>query len=105
PAVSMSVLCELGRSRRKDADALLIEQLDEGEVVRRTAADALADLTGMSFGTDRERWRGWWTQNKDVGGERWLEQRLAYQGSRARRLEGELERTRAQLMRLHQQLY
>jgi HEAT repeat protein len=100
-----AILWVLGCSGRKDAAALLIEQLDEGEAVRRTAADALADLTGMNFGLDRERWRGWWTQNKDLDGEHWLEQRLAYQGSRARRLEGELARTRAQLMRLHQQLY
>src|SRR5207244_11162945 len=84
---------------------LLFEQRYGDETVRGAAADALTELTGLGFGSDRERWRSWWAQHKDIGGERWLEQRLAYQGSRARRLEGELERTRAQLVRLHQQLY
>src|SRR5439155_20183523 len=105
PSVRQAILWVLGRSGRKDAAALLIEQLDEGEAVRRAAADALLDLTGMGFGTDRARWRNWWAQHKEVDSERWLEQRLAYQGTRARRLEGELERTRAQLVRLHQQFY
>ncbi|MBI1916839.1 MAG: HEAT repeat domain-containing protein, partial [Planctomycetes bacterium] len=103
-SVRQALLWVLGRSGRKDAAALLIEQLGD-KAVRCAAADALTDLTGMGFGTDCERWRSWWAQHKDVDGERWLEQRLAYQGSRARRLEGELERTRAQLVRLHQQLY
>jgi HEAT repeat protein len=105
-SVRQTVLWVLGRSGRKGAAGILVEQLSsDHEAIQQAAADALADLTGLNFGTDRTRWRDWWNQNKDIPGERWLEQRLTYQASRARRLEGELERTRGQLVRLHQQLY
>jgi HEAT repeat protein len=106
PGVRQAVLWVLGRCGRKDAAGLLVEQLNsDSETDRRAAAHGLADLTGLNYGMDRERWRSWWARNKDLSDEDWLEQRLAYQGSRSRRLEGELERTRAQLVRLHQQLY
>src|SRR5262249_48348878 len=47
----------------------------------------------------------WWEKHKDLDNERWLEDRLAYQTSRAHRLEGDLSRAKAQIVRLHQQLY
>src|SRR5262249_15831935 len=37
--------------------------------------------------------------------ERWLEERLDFQTSRSRRLQGELEQARTQIAKLHQQLY
>src|SRR5208283_675674 len=76
---------------------------DEG--MRRTALDALTELTGQTFGADTARWRAWWQIYKDRPNEHWLEDRLAFQTSRSRRLESDLDRTKSQLVQLHQQLY
>jgi HEAT repeat protein len=96
----------LGRSGRKLAVPLVLRLArDPVEGVRRAAVEALADLSGQNFGTDLERWEAWWARQKDVSNEHWLEQRLAYQIGRAYRLDGDLERTRNQVLRLHQQFY
>ncbi len=96
----------LGRSGRKRAVPWLLELLEhDSEGLRRSAAEALAEMTGQNYGLDVTRWQAWWDRYKDLGAERWLEHRLAHQSARTRRLEGELERTRAQVLRLHQQLY
>ena len=106
PGARQAALWALGRSGRKQAAAALLEQLTgANEALRRAAADALADLSGRDYGLDAARWRAWWERHKDLSDERWLEARLAYQTSRARRLEGDLGRARAQVVRLHQQLY
>jgi HEAT repeat protein len=106
PVVRQAALWALGRCGRKKAAAVLLEQLGGAdEVLRRTASDALTDLSGRPYGLDAAAWRLWWERCKDLPAERWLEQRLAYQADRARRLEGDLERARAQVLRLHQQLY
>src|SRR5262249_51265452 len=68
-------------------------------------ATALTDLTGQSYGVDAPRWKAWWARHKDMTAEAWLEMRLAYQATRAQRLEGDLARARAQVLRLQQQLY
>jgi HEAT repeat protein len=96
----------LGRTGRKPAVpiALLLAR-DPTDGVRRAAVEALAELSGQNFGSDLERWEAWWARQKDVGNERWLEQRLAYQTGRAYRLDGDLERARNQVLRLHQQFY
>ncbi len=109
--VRQTALWVLGRCGRKEAAEILVGQLDSrDEVVQRAASEALAELTGLAAGAGElgervARWRAWWEANRGLPPERWLEQRLAYQGSRARRLDGELERTRAEVVRLHQQLY
>ncbi|MCS6852863.1 MAG: HEAT repeat domain-containing protein [Gemmataceae bacterium] len=104
--VRLATLWTLGRSGQKAAFVPLLEQLRDGnETLQRAAADALSDLTGLPYGTDAARWSTWWASRKDLPNERWLEDRLAYQRSRIRRLEGDLERARAQIVRLHQQLY
>lgn len=96
----------LGRCGRKQAVVVLLEQLGSpDEPIRRAAADALADVSGQDHGTDVAIWRSWWNSHKDLPNERWLEERLAYQTSRTKRLEGDLERARSQLMHLHQQFY
>ena len=66
---------------------------------------ALADLTGQNLGADAARWRAWWERHKDMTREQWLQMRLAFQTSRAVRLENDLARARAQVLRLHQQVY
>jgi len=105
-AVCQAAVWALGRSGRKSAAVVLLDRLaDDRETVRRAAADALTDLTGETYGSDVPRWRAWWKQNKDLSNECWLEARLAFQAQRARRLEGDLERARAQVVRLQQQLY
>ncbi len=106
PATRQAAVWVLGRSGRKRVVPMLLGLLEnETEVLRRTAAEALAETTGQNYGLDVKRWQAWWQQNKDLSPERWLERRLAYQSARTRRLEGELERSRAQVLRLQQQLY
>jgi HEAT repeat protein len=105
-AVRQAAVWALGRCGRKQAAPVLLELLaGDNEALRRAAADALTDLSGQSFGPDTERWRAWWDRHKDLSNERWLALRLAFQTSRAHRLEGELERARAQVLRLHQEVY
>lgn len=99
-------LWALGHSGQKAAVVVLLDQLSNpNESMRQAAADALTELTGLAYGIDVVGWRGWWKQHQDMTNERWLEERLAYKTSQARRFEGELERTKAQVVTLHQQLY
>jgi HEAT repeat protein len=105
-AVRQAALWSLGRCGRKGAAVVLLDQLScDNEAVRRAAAEALAELTGENHGLDLDRWRLWWVEHRDVSPERWLEERLAFQTSRARRLDNELERARSQVVLLHQQLH
>jgi HEAT repeat protein len=104
--VRQTALWTLGRSGRQAAAKVLLDQLSATEeVLRHDAAAALADLTGLNYGLEIGRWRDWWQRHENLPEERWLETRLAFQASRAHRLEGDLERARAQVLRLHQQLY
>jgi HEAT repeat protein len=104
--VRQTALWALGRCGRKQAAAVLVEQLAaDAPDLRRIAASALADLTGEAHGQDAARWRAWWARHKDLTAEQWLEMRLALQTSRAQRLEGDLARARTQVLRLQQQLY
>jgi HEAT repeat protein len=106
PAARQIALWTLGRCGSKQAARILLDHLAcDVEPLRLAAASALHDLSGQDFGTDVGRWQGWWERHKDLSNERWLEARLAYQTSRAYRLEGDLTRSRAQILRLQQQLY
>ena len=99
-------LWALGHSGQKGAVVVLLDQLSNpDESLRQSAADALSELTGLAYGLNVAGWRGWWKQHQDMTNERWLEERLAYKISQARRFEGELERTKSQVVSLHQQLY
>ncbi|MHB1425213.1 MAG: HEAT repeat domain-containing protein [Gemmataceae bacterium] len=105
-AIRRTALWTLGRCGSKEAARFLLAHLrDDNEPLRRAAAAALSDLSGQDFGLDRKRWQEWWQGQEHLSNERWLEARLAYQSSRAHRLEGDLNRSRAQLLRLQQQLY
>ncbi|MBY0526363.1 MAG: HEAT repeat domain-containing protein [Gemmataceae bacterium] len=101
-----AALWALGRSGRQEAAAALIEQLgSKDEAIRQTASEALAALSGQGYGTDRNAWQSWWRTHRDLPSERWLEERLTYQTTRANRLEGDLDRAKSQLVQLHQQFY
>jgi HEAT repeat protein len=105
-AVRQAVLWTLGRCGSKQAARALLDHLtDDNELLRRAAVAALHDLSGQDYGADVVRWRDWWDRHKHLSNERWLAMRLAYQTSRAHRLDGDLTRARAQLLRLEQQLY
>jgi HEAT repeat protein len=105
-AVRQAAVRALGHSGRKSAAVVLLDRLaDDRESLRLAAADALADLTGQTHGTDVTRWRAWWERNKGLSNEQWLEARLAFQSDRARRLQGELDRARGQVVLLQQQLH
>ena len=101
-----TALWTLGRCGTKEAARCLLERLrGDNELFRRAAAAALHDLSGQDYGVDVGRWQGWWENHRTLSNQRWLELRLAYQSSRAHRLEGDLTRACAQLLRLQQQLY
>lgn len=101
-----AALWTLGRCGTKEAARVLLHHLHaDKEPLRRSAAAALHDLSGQDYGVDAERWQSWWESHRTLSNERWLEARLAYQTSRAHRLEGDLTRSRTQLLRLQQQLY
>jgi HEAT repeat protein len=104
--VRQAALGTLGRTGRQAAAAVLLNQLtNENEVIRLSAAGALEELAGQGYGNDLTRWSAWWESHHALTEAGWLEERLAYQTSRARRLEGELDRAKSQVVRLHQQLY
>lgn len=104
--VRQTALWALGRCGTKEAARLLLKHLrGDNELLRRAAAAALHDLSGQDYGVDAGRWQAWWKSRQALTNESWLESRLAYQTSRAHRLEGDLTRARAQLLRLQQQLY
>jgi HEAT repeat protein len=106
PAIRQAAVWALGRSGRREAAVVLLDQLSsDNETLREAAADSLAELTGQSYELDVARWRAWWEQHKGLSNERWLEERLAYLASRNHRLESELDRARSQVVRLHQELY
>lgn len=106
PAARRAALWALGRSGRRQAAPILLDQLNDADgPLRGAAADALADLSGQNYGLDADRWQAWWEHYHDLTDERWLELRLAHQTSRAHRLEGDLARARAQLLHVHQQLF
>jgi HEAT repeat protein len=101
-----AALWAMGRCGRKEAVTALLAHLKaDDEAVRRAAATALADLSGQDYGLDVVRWTTWWERHKDLSREHWLQTRLAYQSSRAYRLEADLVRVRGQMLRLQQQLY
>jgi HEAT repeat protein len=106
PAMRQAAILALGRSGRRPAGVVLLDLLSsDSEGIRKAAGAALADLTGQSYGVDLDKWRKWWDRHKDLPSERWLEERLAYQMARSQRLESDLERVRARVVRLHQELY
>ena len=104
--VRQMALWTLGRSGRKEAAGVLVDFLEhDSEDLRRLAATSLTELTGQGQNNDTAQWQAWWKQHKDLTAEQWLQIRLAFQTSRAQRLEGDLNRARAAVVRLHQQLY
>ena len=104
--IRQAALWVLGRGGRRDAVPVLLGHLEgENEAMQGAAADALAELAGQSFGVDAARWRQWWDRHKELTTDQWLGMRLACQTSRVRRLEGDLERARMQVLRLQQQVY
>lgn len=105
-AVRQAAVTALGRTGRPEAASALIELLAlDSEVLRKSVTTALSELTGQTYGPDIERWRNWWEKHRAEPAERWLADRLAYQAGRARRLEGDVERLRGQVVQLHEQLY
>ncbi|HMF12655.1 MAG TPA: HEAT repeat domain-containing protein, partial [Gemmataceae bacterium] len=101
-----AAIVALGRCGRRLAVAALLDLLaSDQDALRQTAAAALGNLSGQTHGLDQENWRRWWQQHADQNEEDWLEERLAYEAARSSRLEGDLDRARTQVVRLHQQLW
>ena len=106
PRLRQAAVWTLGRSGRQDAAGFLVEMLAvEGDEMKRYIAASLAELSGLNHGTDAERWKAWWASHKDLATADWFQQRLSFQSARVSRIDGELLRARAQVMRLHQLVY
>jgi HEAT repeat protein len=104
--VRQMALWTLGRCGRKPAVATLVRCLrSEQDSLRQTASEVLTELTGQSFGAVPQLWETWWERHSQLSESAWLEQRLVYQSTRARRLESDLARAQVQVLRLQQQLY
>jgi HEAT repeat protein len=103
PRVRQAALWALGRTGKHAAAGVLVSLLED-EALNRVAVASLEEMTGLSY-PDAKQWKAWWERKKGLTAEQWLELRLSFQTSRAGRLEGELARARAQVIRLHQQLY
>lgn len=87
-------------------DALVRLLDDKSQVVRNTAAETLAKLTNIRhFGTDRKRWKQWWTRNADKPRSEWLAD-LADNLARSKaKLEKENAMLRSRLARAMDELY
>ncbi len=69
-ALRQIALWALGHSGQKAAVVVLLDQLSNPEeMLRQSAADALAELTGLAYGIDVAGWRGWWKQHQDMSNE------------------------------------
>jgi HEAT repeat protein len=96
----------LAHSGRKNAAAALVDLVaDSNDATRQAAIDSLTFLTGQTCGADASAWKAWWDARKDLSSDAWVQERFSYQSWKARRLEEELERARAEIVRLHQQIY
>jgi HEAT repeat protein len=96
----------IGRIGTRAAAQALIDLLaNDNESIRASATTALEELTGRTREGSTTTWKEWWESHKDMPDALWLQERLAFQTSRTHRLEGDLERAQAQVIRLHQQLH
>jgi HEAT repeat protein len=106
PAARQTAVLALGRNGSLEATAILMElAARDTPTIHQAAVEALTELTGQTFGNDVAGWQTWWKARQHLSREQWLAERLGYQGSHARRLEGDLEQARTEVLRLHQQLY
>jgi len=65
--VRANAVYSLGSFYSPETINVLIEKLDDPvERVREGASEALAQLTGMDFGTGKGKWSVWWEQQKAV---------------------------------------
>lgn len=96
----------LGKSGQKNAVPALLSLLSsDTPAIRQTAAAALEELTGLDHGNNLAAWQEWWSNHKDLGETEWLLSRNALFVDRSRRLQNDLQRAEAEILRLHQQLY
>lgn len=96
----------LARTQQRAAIVPLLSLLTcDSPPVRETAANALEELTGVSYGLDATRWQQWWQEHKDLTDEEWLAARNAALSDQVRRLNAELGRAEAYIVQLHQQIY
>jgi len=96
----------LGKSGQKSAITALLGLLSsDNAALRETAQTALEELTGQDFGPNPSAWQEWWQNHKDLNDVEWLLCRSGLFADRSRRLQGELARAEAEVLRLHQQLY
>jgi HEAT repeat protein len=59
----------------------------------------------LDYGNNLAAWQEWWSNHKDLGEIEWLLSRNALFVDRSRRLQNDLQRAEAEILRLHQQLY
>ncbi len=96
-SIRVAMVRAIGTMVEKDAAELLINLLtrdDEAESVRRAAAEALMELTGLrEYGYDSAQWQRWWTFNRGKPAAQWATDLLNVRAARF----DELQRRYAEL--------
>jgi HEAT repeat protein len=101
-----SAATALGGCMQKSAAVALLTLLSsDSQLVRQSAATALENLTGQTYGLNALLWQDWWQQHKDLTDEQWLVNRTAFFADRTRRLQDELQRAEGQILQLHKELF
>jgi HEAT repeat protein len=104
--VRQAAALALGKSGQKSAVTALLSLLAaDSPVIRQAAATGLEELTGQDYGSNLTAWQDWWRTCKDMSEVEWLLCRSGLLADRSRRLQGELTRAEAEILKLHQQLY
>ncbi len=105
-ATRLAAVNVLGKMPHKPAAGALIELLAlESESLRQEAIAALEELTGRSFGSNLGQWQAWWSRQKNLSEQQWLDARMAYLAARSRRLRDDLQHAESHILQLHQQLF
>lgn len=105
-AARQAAALALGKSGQKNAVPALLSLLSSDvAAIRQTAASALEELTGLDYGQNLNAWQDWWSAHKDLGEIEWLLNRNLLFVDRTRRLQSDVQRAEAEILRLHQQLY
>ena len=96
PGSRVAAVDAMGRLVDKRAAGYLIELMNrenENSLVRDAAADALADMTGLSrFGHDVQQWNQWWQVNQGKSELEWTTDLLVKNAIRASDLNSQLQK-------------
>jgi HEAT repeat protein len=96
----------LGRVAAKQCVGSLIQLLrSDSPAVSKTAAQALAEISGEEYGADTNLWSKWWQAYiQDMTEADWQASRVRFFNDKVRRLQSELDVADTMLLQLHKEL-